>query len=98
MSPRASRHSARIRVSRDLLWHWRRQVRRGTLRAESAAAFLPVRMANDAAPAASIPSHVGQPPAEARIEIALVNGTTVRVSQDISLPALRRKSACPSLG
>jgi len=86
----------RHEVCRSLLWNWRRQVRRGALRAESQPAFLPVRLTNDFAGvdplAHSAPKlSRGVPPAiDARIEITLTDGTTIRTGADVSLPALRR--------
>ena len=87
----------RHEVSRGLLWSWRRQVRRGTLAAESMPMFMPVRIVADPPPArALIPSPVASPnePAAAveagRIEIALPDGTRIRVGENIGLVALRR--------
>ncbi len=90
----------RHKVSRGLLWDWRRQVRRGTLAAEPMPMFMPVRIVADPPPArALIPSPVASPiePAPAveagRIEIALPDGTRIRVGEDIGLVALRRVMA-----
>lgn len=86
----------RHEVCRSLLWNWRRQVRRGTLRSESHSVFLPVRMTNDFAGrdptshSTSEPSRATAPPTEARIEIALADGTTIRTGTEVSLAALRR--------
>ena len=89
----------RHEVSRGLLWDWRRQVRRGTLAAEPM--FMPVRIVADPSPPARalMPSLVASPiePAPAveagRIEIALADGTCIRVGEDIGLVALRRVMA-----
>ena len=86
----------RHEVCRSLLWNWRRQVRRGTLRAEPQSVFLPVRLTNDLVGldplAHSAPKPSGDAPSavDARIEIALADGTTIRTGTDVSLPALRR--------
>jgi transposase len=88
-------------VSRGLLWNWRRQVRRGTLPG-AAPMFTPVQ--NTADPPSPIPPLVmtptaapssGGPSAAAsdRIEIALPDGTCVRVGADIGLATLRRVMA-----
>ena len=87
----------RNEVSRGLLWNWRSQVRRGTLRMEPPASFLPVHLA-DAAPAepswpaiAGQPTPAAEPPLAAdRIEIELPDGSRVRVGAAVSLTALRR--------
>lgn len=83
----------RYEVSRGLLWTWRRQVRLGVLRAEPEPTFLPVRMTNDPAPGPAVASHAARPPTDARIEIALADGTVIRAGNDVSLPALRRAIA-----
>jgi transposase len=88
----------RHEVSRGLLWNWRRQVRQGALVPEPMRMFTPVQITADATPLErpSTPRSVSQqdksmPMAEAgRIEIALPDGTCIRVSDGISLVALRR--------
>ena len=77
-------------VSRGLLWNWRRQVRSGTLGPATGVQFLPVQML--AEPAAAEPPRPAKPApsADAAIEIALPDGTTVRVGRDASAAALRR--------
>ncbi len=91
----------RHEVSRSLLWSWRRQVRRGTLAAEPVPMFMPVRIVADPPPPAralitspvassSEPAPVGE---ASRIEIALPDGTCIRVGEDIGLVALRRVMA-----
>ena len=87
----------RNEVSRGLLWNWRAQVRRGTLRMEPFGSFLPVHLA-DAAPAArSRPADTSQPApplqptaAADQIEIELPDGSRLRVGAEVSLIALRR--------
>ena len=82
-------------VSRGLLWNWRRQVRHGTL-AASELQFLPVQVmpeqpaAETPPPARSSPSRKSSAVADAVIEIALADGTTVRVGRDVGAAALRR--------
>jgi transposase len=91
----------RHEVSRGLLWSWRRQMRRGTLVAEPMPMFMPVRIVADPLPPARalIASPVmpsGEPAAvveASRIEIALPDGTCIRVGEDIGLVALRRVMA-----
>lgn len=90
----------RYEVSRSVLWAWRKQARQGVLVAEAAAMFMPVQVAMDL-PAAS--SWAGAAPAAApaandtaaaeRIEIALQDGTVIRVREAIGAVALRRVMA-----
>lgn len=84
-------------VSRGLLWNWRTHVRRGTLRLEPPASFLPVHLVDTVPTASSRPVEPVQPtlpaqptaPAD-RIEIELLDGSRLRVGSDVSLVALRR--------
>jgi transposase-like protein len=81
-------------VSRGLLWNWRQQVRRGTLAAPELQ-FLPVRVmpeqpAAETPPARLSPSRKPSAAADAVIEIAFADGTTVRVGRDVGAAALRR--------
>ena len=75
-------------VSRGLLWNWRRQVRHGTL-AAAELQFLPVqvmpeqRSAGTPPPAKLSPFCEPRAVVDALIEIALVDGTTVRVGRDV---------------
>ncbi len=87
----------RHEVSRGLLWNWRRQVRAGVLTPEPMPVFVPVQIIADApphdrlalSPPCPVPSKAA--PAEAeRIEIALPDGTCIRVGADVGLVALRR--------
>ena len=90
----------RHEVSRGLLWLWRDQVRRGVLVAEPPPVFTPVRVVADppaaepggtAIPAASAPPpRVDDAASGGRIEIALPDGTVIRVGAEVGLAALRR--------
>lgn len=89
--------AARNEVSRSLLWNWREQVRRGELRPEPPATFLPVRVA-DAQPFAMPPRPSRPAPvpvasaavAAGQIEVELPDGSKLRVGADVSAIALRR--------
>jgi len=84
-------------VSRGLLWNWRRQVREGVLAPEPMPVFVPVQITADAPspdrlvlpPPCSAPGKAVLAEAE-RIEIALPDGTCIRVGADVGLVALRR--------
>ena len=91
----------RHEVSRSVLWAWRKGVREGTLVAEPEPMFVPVHVAADlpaldagvqpaapAAPSASKRSECGA--GDGRIEIALPDGTLIRVGEDVGSAALRR--------
>jgi transposase-like protein len=86
----------RHEMSRGLLWTWRRQVRMGILAPEGPPVFVPVRVPPEAHMlAAALPrggSVEADGPADSRgrIEIALPDGTCVRVGEDIGAAALRR--------
>ena len=85
----------RHEISRGLLWNWRRQVRTGALGPTETAAFLPVRiMPEQPAPAMTAVSAVASrqqaASGDTTIEIALPDGTTVRVGRDVGAAALRR--------
>ena len=82
----------RHEVSRGLLWNWRQQVRRGDLLPEPMPVFVPVQITPDP-PLALSPSSPAQAPIQAddaRVEIALPDGTCVRVGADVGLANLRR--------
>ena len=87
----------RHEVSRGLLWNWRRQVRAGVLALEPLPVFVPVQIAAEtpfpdrlALPSpCPVPSKAA-PAAAERIEIALPDGTCIRVGADVGLVALRR--------
>ncbi len=81
----------------DLLWNWRRQVRAGVLAPEPMPVFVPVQITPDAPPSdrLALPSPCSAPSKAAlakveRIEIALPDGTCIRVGADVGLVALRR--------
>lgn len=87
----------RHEVSRGLLWNWRRQVREGVLAPEPLPMFVPVQIKADVPhpdrPALSSPCATpskAAPVAADRIEIALPDGTCIRVGADVGLVALRR--------
>ncbi len=92
----------RHEVSRGLLWNWRAQVRSGALAPEPMPVFVPVRVTSDlpfpghpapahSAPALPVPGASPVPaPTPERIEIALPDGTCIRVGADVGLVALRR--------
>ncbi len=87
----------RHQVSRGLLWNWRRQVRAGVPAPAPLPVFMPVQIAVDApspdrlalSPPCPTPSKAALAEA-ARIEIALPDGTCIRVGADVGLVALRR--------
>jgi transposase len=92
----ARRHS----LSRGLLWQWRDQVRRGVLGNDPAPVFTPVHVIGKApaTPADTAPTRFPVPAPQAnrselcggRIEIALPDGTLIRVGEEIGAVALRR--------
>ena len=79
--------AARHDVYPSLLHYWRRQVREGRLGEVEVPRFVPVRLAETSAPAASAP--LGEPTGGGLIEIRLADGTAIRVGHDVSLAALR---------
>jgi transposase len=94
----------RHEVGRSVLWTWRKQVREGALVAEPAPVFLPVQATPD--PTAPVPPGAAAGPATpsspakatsgtagGRIEIALPDGTVIRVDEAIGSAALRRVMA-----
>lgn len=86
----------RHEVCRSLLWNWRRQVRRGMLRDGPAPVFLPVRVTGQQPPPDADLRRLPVTPrpvaaaTDARIEITLADGTTIRTGTDVSLAVLRR--------
>ncbi|BFL66462.1 transposase (plasmid) [Roseomonas mucosa] len=78
----------RHEVSRSVLWAWRKQARQGVLVAEPAPMFMPLQVATD------LPTPTSRaeaaPAASPRIEVALPDGTVIRVDEAISTAALRR--------
>ena len=85
-------------LSRGQLWNWRSEVRRGVLVAEPEPVFMPVRIATGLASQAQVPvskpgasgSETASSASPTRIEIALPDGTCIRVGTDVGLVALRR--------
>ncbi len=87
----------RHEVSRGLLWNWRRQVREGVLAPEPLPMFVPVQITADVphpdrlALSSPCPTPSKAVPVAADgIEIALPDGTCIRVGADVGLAALRR--------
>jgi transposase len=86
----------RHEVSRSVLWAWRKQARQGVLVAEPAPMFMPLQVATDLpAPVAQADAAPAAPPGpcsatSGRIEIALPDGTVIRVDEAIGAAALRR--------
>ena len=87
----------RHQVSRGLLTSWRQQVRRGALAAEHhAPVFMPVRMLPEPLPSSPTPAlpgprgALGPAGGDRQIEIALPDGTCIRVGADVGLATLRR--------
>ena len=87
----------RHQVSRGLLWNWRRQVREGVLAPEPLPVFVPLQITADVPSpdylAFSSPYPTPSKAASAgadRIEIALPDGTCIRVGAEVGLVALRR--------
>ena|SRR5579864_8038732 len=89
----------RHEVCRSLLWNWRRQVRRGILRADPAPVFLPVRLTGQQLPLdanchrSPVTPRTNAAVTDGKIEITLTDGTVVRAGHDISLVTLRRVMA-----
>jgi len=86
----------RYDISRGLLWNWRSLVRRGVLRPEPQAVFVPLQVISE--PSTAERSRRAEPPltgpdaavADSRIEITLPDGTSIRIGHDVSLAMLRR--------
>ncbi len=83
-------------MSRELLWTWRHQARKGRLAAGGMVEFLPVQAVPEAvgpmaaASTATVAPHCWTRAAETTIEIGLPDGTLVRVGRDVGVVALRR--------
>jgi transposase len=88
-------------ISRGLLWNWRQQVRRGTLKAEAEPQFLALRIV----PEPSSPLEPDRPEAQSQdrraqdrhadvgdgmMEIVLPDGIIVRITGAVGATALRR--------
>jgi transposase len=82
--------AARHDVYPSLLHNWRRQVRDGRLAASQPTAFVPVRVSAAAPIAAGTSLPVIERQGADIIEIVLPDGLRVQVSNEVSLPALRR--------
>ena len=86
----------RYEISRGLLWNWRSLVRRGDLRPEPQAVFVPLQVISE--PSTAERSRRAEPPptgpdaagADSRIEITLPDGTSIRIGHDVRLAMLRR--------
>ena len=85
---RTSEVARRHDISRGLLWYWRRQLRQGRLAVRGAPEpmFLPVQVSGPVLPEPVAPAMATNP----QIEIALPDGTCVRVGADVDAAALRR--------
>lgn len=87
----------RHEISRGLLWNWRCQVRSGQLATEPVPTFLPVQvMAETSSTGNALVATSGRdaaPVRAERIEIALADGTCIRVGADVGLTTLRRVMA-----
>ena len=86
----------RHEISRGLLWNWRQQVGRGSLVADPGLSFMPVQMLANTSTAVTASTSgskaaMASKSVEAQpIEIALPDGTCIRVGADVGLAALRR--------
>jgi transposase-like protein len=87
----------RHHIRRGLLSNWREQVRHGALAAENALpVFMPMHMwpeppaASSSVPIPREPTAVTAPAEDRRIEIALPDGTCIRIVADVGLATLRR--------
>jgi transposase len=84
----------RYEVSRGLLWYWRRQARNGALVSAEDGCLVPVHVIPEEPPTPAASERrwrrqrsVSQ---DATIEIALPDGTTIKVGRDVGTAALRR--------
>ena len=86
----------RHEISRGLLWNWRHQARRGTLRQPASPAFVPVRVTGIPGTAEPRQAVVDQQPdtghssVKSGLEVRLPDGTSIRIEGDVSLTMLRR--------
>jgi len=87
----------RYDISRGLLWNWRSLVRRGVLRPEPQAVFVPLQVIRE--PSTAARPRRAEPPvvsdrdaavADSRIEIRLPDGTSIGIGREVSLATLRR--------
>ena len=79
-------------LSRGLLWNWRRDARRGLLASLAApeALFLPVQVSDPGMAQMGQPGAAATAARDTRIEITLVDGTSLRVGNGVEAVALRR--------
>ena len=86
----------RHEISRGLLWNWRHQARRGTLRQPDSPAFMPVCVTGIPGAAEPRQAVVNQRPStghssiKSGLEVTLPDGTSIRIEGDVSLAMLRR--------
>ena len=87
----------RHEISRGLLWNWRSLVRRGVLRPEPQAVFVPVQVISEPSTVerprrAELPAVAGPDAAvtDGKIEITLPDGTSIKIGHAVSLVTLRR--------
>ena len=89
----------RHKISRSILWTWRKQARAGVLATPEPLGFLPVVVdavsaVTEPIAASSVPSapplqaDAPPPPDQRAITITLANGTRLEISAALSLPAL----------
>ncbi|WP_043839668.1 IS66-like element accessory protein TnpA [Muricoccus aerilatus] len=85
---RTSEVARRHDISRGLLWYWRRQLRQGRLAVVDPRepVFLPLQVSDAVPPGPVAPARATDP----RTEIALPDGTLVRIGADVDAAALRR--------
>jgi transposase len=88
----------RHEVSRSVLWAWRKQARSGALVSGQAPVFMPVQILPEQ-PRMALASSSPNPPSQSeaapcsdaqRIDIALPDGTVIRVGDKVGAAALRR--------
>jgi transposase len=82
--------AARHDIYPNLLRTWRRQVSQSRLTLPQPAHFVPIRMVETVPTSTAIPPPIAERPAADMIEIALPDGSRVRVGNDVGLVALRR--------
>jgi transposase len=82
----------RHEVSRSVLWAWRKQARSGALVSGRAPVFMPVQIlpSQSSSPNPPAPSEAAPCSDAQQIEIALADGTVIRVGDKVGAAALRR--------